>query len=131
MWLYISQTMFYHAAMSDPLSPDRGQLAIHFRTARYVPGKWDPPSISPAYSSMLDDLKQQADLFRRVEHVRQNALHPVRLKAGQHPSLNGGEGRFALPAKERLSVLGAALGAAPEHWSVPEAREGALFAVSV
>jgi hypothetical protein len=66
-----------------------------------------------------------------MDAVRQNALHPVRLKAGQHSPVNGREGRFALPAKDRLSLLGAALGNAPEHWSIPEAQEGAIFAVSI
>jgi hypothetical protein len=117
--------------MSMPVSPDMGELAIHFATARYIPGKWDPPSVPPPYSSLLDDVRQQADLFRRVNAVRQNALHPVHLKAGQHSPVNGREGRFALPAKEGLSLLGAALGGAPEHWSVPEAHEGALFAASI
>jgi hypothetical protein len=114
-----------------PDDPNLGELAIHFTTARYIPGKWDPPSIPPVYSSLLDDVRHQGDLFKHVNKVRQNALHPVRLAAGQHPPVNGREGRFALPAEDRLSVLGAALGNAPEHWSIPEAREGALFAVSV
>jgi hypothetical protein len=117
--------------MSIPSSPDMGEPAIRFSTTRYIPGKWDPPSISPPYSSILDDVRQQADLFRRMDRVRQNALHPVRLKAGEHSPVNGGEGRFALPAKEGLSLLGAARGAAPERWSIPEARAGALFAVSI
>jgi hypothetical protein len=117
--------------MSMPVSPNRGELAIHFATARFVPGKWDPPSLPPPYSSVLDDVRQQGDFFLRVDEVRQNALHPVRLQAGQHSPVNGREGRFALPAKDRLSVLGAALGGTPGHWSIPEAQEGALFAVSV
>jgi hypothetical protein len=117
--------------MNISVSPNMGELAIHFATARYVPGKWDPPSVPPPYSSILDDVRQQTDLFQRMDAIRQNALHPVRLRAGQHSPVNGREGRFALPAKDRLSLLGAALGNAPEHWSIPEAHEGALFAVSI
>ncbi|MDR2075752.1 MAG: hypothetical protein LBP61_02285 [Desulfovibrio sp.] len=113
------------------MPPDMGELSIHFATARYIPGKWDPPSLPPPYSSILDDVRHQMELFRRIDAVRQNALHPVRLQAGQHSPVNGREGRFALPAKDRLSVLGADLGSAPARWSIPEAQEGALFAVSV
>ena len=77
--------------MRVPVSPNTGELAIHFATARYIPGKWDPPSVPPPYSSILDDVRQQMELFLRINEVRQNALHPVRLQAGQHSPVNGSE----------------------------------------
>ena len=85
----------------------------------------------PPYSSMLDDVFAQDAGFKRQDALRQTALHQVKLKAGQHSPVNGELGRNALPTGERLSVLGAELGAHPRHWCIPEAGDGVLEAVSI
>lgn len=98
---------------------------------RFNASPLDPPSMPPPYSSMLDDVFEQCSGFKRQDALRQNALHQVKLKAGQHTPVNGEMGRNSLPTGERLSMLGAELGAHPRDWCIPEAGDGVLEAVSI
>ena len=55
------------------------------------------PQESPRYSSMIDDALTDNAIHKYRDKLRQIALHPVKLHAGQSAPSNGGIGRFARP----------------------------------
>ncbi len=55
------------------------------------------PCTPPPYSSLIKDIRTQGYLFKYTDDIRQNALHPVKLTAGQTPPPNGALGRHAVP----------------------------------
>lgn len=57
----------------------------------------DPPSAPPPYSALLKDVMFQGYHSKYTDNIRQNALHPVKLTAGQTPPANGAFGRHAIP----------------------------------
>ncbi len=57
----------------------------------------DPPSAPPPYSSLFKDVFALGHIFKYDDVIRRNALHPVKLTAGQAPPDNGGLGRHAVP----------------------------------
>ena len=122
--LYIFLPILYSICMEN-------HLAIDFRTTRFEAHPYDPPTSPPPYSSMIDDVYNQFAIIRYQESQRYDSILSVRNQAGQHHPVNGELGRFSLPTKERLSVLGAELGAHPSHWCIPEANEGVLFSISI
>lgn len=62
----------------------------------------DPPYLPPAYTSLIEDVMIQNALYLRQDKLRQAALHPVKLHAGQ-ANLPGGElGRPV--ARDRIFV---------------------------
>ncbi len=65
---------------------------------RFTAAKDDPPFLPPPYSSMVDDAFADNRVHLYKDRMRQIALHPVRLQAGQSESPAGGLGRFMLPA---------------------------------
>ena len=121
-------------SMFMPYAPGSGPpdtTSVPINSTRFNADAWDPPSSAPPYASMLDKVMTQGAIFKCEDSLRQDALFPVRLKAGQHSPVNGELGRNALPTGERLSVLGAELGAHPRTWCIPEAGDNAIVAVSV
>ena len=53
--------------------------------------------LTTVYSSIFDDLQTQINIHKYRDRLRQNALHPVKLHAGQSAMPNGGIGRFVRP----------------------------------
>ena len=79
------------SAENPPVEP-----VIPLPTTRFEASPADLP-LTTVYSSMLDDVQSQIALFKYKDKIRQNALHPVKLHAGQSAMPNGGIGRFVRP----------------------------------
>ena len=126
----VNSTSSMYLPYADGSGP-KNTTSVPIPGPRFKESAFDPPSSAPPYSSMIDDLHAQFALFDRQDRTRQNALHPVRLEAGQNTPVNGESGRHAVPTEQRLSVLGAGLGAHLQEWSIPEAGDGTLVAVSI
>lgn len=78
------------------------KLPIPILVTRRRLHEMDLPYLPPAYTSLIEDVKIQNALHQRQDKIRQNALHPVKLHAGQ-ANLPGGElGRPA--AREQILV---------------------------
>lgn len=56
----------------------------------------------PLYTSMIHDALVDNAVHKYNDLLRQNALHPVLLHAGQSAMPNGGIGRFAAPQLPEL-----------------------------
>lgn len=78
------------------------KLPVSILVTRRRAHEMDPPYFPPAYTSLIDDVMIQNSLHLRQDKLRQIALHPVKLHAGQ-ANLPGGElGRPA--AREQVLV---------------------------
>ncbi len=121
--------MSYPYEQTNPILADGPAIAVV--PTRFVRGKYGIANNTPPYSSMFDDMQARIDLVAEKNRLRRDALFLVRNQAGKHHPVNGEGGRFSLPNKQRLSLLGAELGGHPSEWNIPEAFQGALFAVSI
>lgn len=79
------------SAENAPVEP-----VIPLPTTRFEASPTDLP-LTTVYSSIFDDVQSQINVFKYKDTIRQNALHPVKLHAGQSAMPNGGIGRFARP----------------------------------
>lgn len=68
---------------------------IELPQTRFTVSDLEPPNWSPPYTSLYDDVEIQKHYFLHRNKVRQAAMHPVMLKAGQSPFANGELGRPA------------------------------------
>lgn len=66
------------------------QPPIRILTTRFFVSQTDPPYFPPPYSSMIADVKAQNQRHLEMDKLRQTALHPVKLQAGQ-ADMRGGE----------------------------------------
>jgi hypothetical protein len=65
---------------------------------RFDAWELEPVYWTPPYSSIVDDAFIRNRLHLRQEKIRMNALHPVKLQAGQSVPVNGELGRPAARA---------------------------------
>lgn len=70
-------------------------------------GHWTDVTLPPPYTSLFDDVQRDIDIHLRNNKIRQNALHPVYLQAGQSPLPNG---EFGRPAARHPVLLPELLG---------------------
>jgi len=78
------------------------ELPVSILVTRRRAHEMDPLYFAPAYTSLIDDVMIQNALHLRQDKIRQIALHPVKLHAGQ-ANLPGGElGRPA--AREQILI---------------------------
>ena len=66
---------------------------------RFEASPTDLPFTPPPYSSMIDDALMDGRIHLRKDKLRQTALGPVRLKAGQSEPPSGGLGLHAVPVR--------------------------------
>ena len=85
-------TITQMAALNASIEP-----VIPLPETRFVVSATALPLDPPPYTSMIDDVLIQNALFKYKDRLRQTALHPVKLHAGQSAPPNGGIGRFATP----------------------------------
>jgi hypothetical protein len=71
--------------------------SIAWSDARFAASLAAAPQDSPGYSSVIDDALTDNAVRTYRDKLRQIALHPVKLHAGQSAPPNGGIGRFARP----------------------------------
>ena len=74
---------------------------------RFEASPTDLPFTPPPYSSLIDDALIDNFVHKYNNAIRQNALHPIFLHAGQSAPPNGGIGRFAAP--QLPEILGGAI----------------------
>ena len=79
------------AERNAPIEP-----VIPLPETRFAASPTDLP-LQPAYTSLIDDALTDNAVHLHNDKIRQNALHPVKLHAGQSAVPNGGIGRFAVP----------------------------------
>ena len=80
------------AAMNQPSEP-----AITIPGTRFVASPTAMPLDPPPYTSITDDALIDNAVHKYTNRIRQNALHPIHLHAGQSAPVNGGIGRFFRP----------------------------------
>ena len=80
------------AALNAPVEP-----VIPLPETLFVASPTGLSLAAPPYSSMIDDVLIQNAIHKYKDKLRQIALHPVKLHAGQSAPPNGGIGRFATP----------------------------------
>lgn len=78
-------------AENPPVEP-----VIPLPETRFEASPTDLP-LTTIYSSIFDDVQTDISIHKYRDKIRQNALHPVKLHAGQSAMPNGGIGRFARP----------------------------------
>lgn len=71
------------------------KAAIELPQTRFTASQLDPPYWPPPYTSVFDDVLLQRQYYLHKNEVRQTAMHPVMLKAGQSQFPNGELGRPA------------------------------------
>lgn len=91
------------------------QMRISIPGTRFNAYEMDLPFLPPPYTSMIDDVMIQNTLHKYKDNLRQIAMHPVKLQAGQSNLPAGELGRPAAP----LPVL------------VPEMLGGRLLTTNV
>ena len=79
------------SAANAPVEP-----VVPLPTTKFEASPTDLP-LSTTYSSIFDDVQRDINIYKYQDKIRQNALHPVKLHAGQSAMPNGGIGRFARP----------------------------------
>ena len=84
-------TIMEISAENAPVEP-----VVALPTTRFEASPTDLP-LTTVYSSILDDVQAQINVFKYKDKLRQIALHPVKLHAGQSAMPNGGIGRFVRP----------------------------------
>ncbi|MDR0827073.1 MAG: hypothetical protein LBN33_04220 [Desulfovibrio sp.] len=77
-------------------------LAVPIPGTRFKARTLDPPYLPPPYSSLFDDLARNTAALEYHNQLRQIALRPLRLHAGQANRSNGEIGRFA--AREPIMI---------------------------
>lgn len=93
--------------------PGASKPLIVLQETRFEASDFDSPCAPPPYSSMIDDVFTDIRIHKRKDELRQIALSPIRLKAGQSELPCGGLGRHAVPV------------------SLPELRGGRILSGSV
>lgn len=91
------------------------RMRVSIPSTRFTAHEMDLPFLPPAYTSIIDDVMIQNTLHKYNDKLRQIALHPVKLQAGQSNLPAGELGRPAAP----LPVL------------VPEMLGGRLLTTNV
>lgn len=71
------------------------RLPVSILHTRFAVSELDPPYWAPPYSSLMDDVLMDARIHKYKDKLRQIALHPVKLHAGQANLPNGELGRPA------------------------------------
>lgn len=89
---FVMLTIPQMAALHDPVEP-----VIPLPETRFAASPNALPLDPPPYSSMIDDALTDNAIHKYKDKLRQIALHPVMLHAGQSAPPNGGIGRFAAP----------------------------------
>ena len=90
-------TILEIAERNQPVEP-----AIPLPETRFVESPTALPLDPPPYSSIIDDAFTDNAVHKYNDKLRQTALHPVKLHAGQSTAPNGGIGRFASPQLPEL-----------------------------
>lgn len=72
-------------------------LSAPISTRRVSASDLDLPFLAPPYSSLIQDVFTDIHIHKYKDLLRQNALHPVKLQAGQANFPNGELGRPATP----------------------------------
>lgn len=68
-------------------------LAAPIATRRVSASDLDLPYLAPPYSSLIQDVFTDINIHKYKDELRQTALHPVKLQAGQSNLPNGELGR--------------------------------------
>ena len=84
-------TMSQIEAQYPPIEP-----VVPLPETRFVSSPTDLPLQVP-YTSLIEDAFIDNAVHLYNDRIRQSALHPVKLHAGQSAPANGGLGRFATP----------------------------------
>ncbi|MDL2316741.1 hypothetical protein LJC59_06640 [Desulfovibrio sp. OttesenSCG-928-A18] len=71
------------------------ELPIKIPETRFHKSRWDAPYLPEPYTSLFEDVRISQRILLRNNKIRQNAMHPVYLQAGQAPLPNGELGRPA------------------------------------
>ena len=85
-------TLLQMAILNLPSQP-----VIPLPETRFVASSTALPLDPPPYSSIIDGALIDNAIHKYKDRLRQIALHPVKLHAGQSAPPNGGIGRFATP----------------------------------
>lgn len=78
------------------------KLPVAILVTRHRAHELDPPFFAPPYTSLIDDVMIQNAMHLHQNKVRQIAMHPVKLHAGQSSPPGGELGRHA--AREQILV---------------------------
>ena len=94
-------TLLQMAVRNPPVKP-----VIPLLETRFAASPTALPLDPPPYRSIIDGALIDNAIHKYKGKLRQIALHPVKLHAGQSAPPNGGIGRFAKPQIPELTVGG-------------------------